>query len=188
MRQFEDFLPLVVFGVAYWLGDLYVATGALMVAFTAQVAWKKLRGDEVSQTLKLSLIAVLLLGGLTLVLRSSFFIQFKPTLVWWIMGAALALSQFFGRANLMERLLGKHVQLETRVWRSLNLSWAALFVLLGATNIFIAMNFSEATWVTWKLASGFGVVPLLVFASILWLYRRGHITREHDAKATGSSP
>lgn len=188
MKHFEDLLPLVVFGVAYWLGDLYVATAALMVAFLAQVAWKKLRGEVVSKTLKLSLIAVLLLGGLTLVLRSSFFIQFKPTLVWWIMGAALALSQFFGRTNLMERLLGEHVRLDTSVWRSLNLSWAALFVLLGTANIFIAMYFSEAAWVTWKLASGFGVVPLLVFASILWLYRRGHIKREPDAEATGSSP
>ena len=188
MKQFEDFLPLAVFGVAYLLSDLYVATGALMVAFTAQVAWKKLRGEELSQTIKLSLAAVLLLGGLTLVLRSSLFIQFKPTLVWWVIGGALALSQFLGRANLMQRLLGKHVQLESSVWRNLNVTWAGLFFLLGTANIFIVMNFSEAAWVAWKLASGFGAIPLLVFVSILWLYRRGHIKREHDVEATGSSP
>ena len=179
VKQFEDFLPLVVFGIAYWLADLYVATGALMVAFVLLVGWKKLRGEQVSRTLNLSLIAVLALGGLTLLLRSSAFIQFKPTLVWWVMGAALALSQFIGRENLMERLLGSHLQLPATVWRLLNLWWASLFIVLGGANIVIAMYFSEATWVAWKLASGFAVVPLLIAASIFWLYRRGHIKETH---------
>ncbi|MCY4198639.1 MAG: septation protein IspZ, partial [Gammaproteobacteria bacterium] len=88
MKQFEDLLPLVVFGVAYYLADIYIATAALMVAFVLAIVWKKLRGEEVSKTLKLSLAAVLVLGGLTLLLRSNAFILFKPTLVWWVMGGA----------------------------------------------------------------------------------------------------
>ena len=188
VKQFEDLLPLVVFGVAYYLSDLYVATAALMVAFVLTTVWKKLRGEEISKTLKLSLIAVLVLGGLTLLLRSSTFIQFKPTLVWWVMGAALGLSQFIGRENLMERLLGSHVQLSANVWRTLNLWWASIFMVLGGANIYIAMNYSEPTWVAWKLASGFGVVPLLVVVSIFWLYRRGSIKNPEGAQTTGSSP
>lgn len=188
MKQFEDFLPLVLFGVAYWLADLYVATGALMVSFVLVVGWKRLRGEKVSRTLNLSLIAVLVLGGLTLLLRSSAFIQFKPTLVWWVMGVALGASQFIGRENLMERLLGRHVQLPTNVWRLLNLCWATLFILLGGANILIAMYFSEPTWVAWKLASGFAVVPLLVALTIFWLYRRGHIKDSQGAETSGSQP
>lgn len=188
MKQFEDFLPLVVFGVAYWLADLYVATGALMVSFVLVVGWKKLRGEEVSRILSLSLIAVLVLGALTLLLRSSAFIMFKPTIVWWVMGGALALSQIIGRQNLMERLLGNHIQLSNDVWRLLNFWWAGLFVLLGGANIFIAVYYSEATWVTWKLASGFGVVPLMVACTIFWLYRRGHIKDPQNAETSGSRP
>ena len=188
MKQFEDLLPLVVFGVAYYLADIYVATAALMIAFVLTIAWKKLRGEEVSKTLKLSLLAVLILGGLTLLLRSSAFILFKPTLVWWVMGGALALSQFIGRENLMERLLGNHVQLSAEVWRTLNLWWASIFFALGAANAYIALNFSESTWVAWKLASGFGVVPVLVFASVFWLYRRGAIKDEQSVQTTGSAP
>ncbi|MCY4278106.1 MAG: septation protein IspZ [Gammaproteobacteria bacterium] len=186
MKQFEDLLPLVVFGVAYYLADIYIATAALMVAFVLTIVWKKLRGEEVSKTLKLSLAAVLVLGGLTLLLRSNAFILFKPTLVWWVMGGALALSQIIGRENLMEKLLGSHIQLSADVWRTLNLWWASIFFLLGAANIYIAMSFVESTWVAWKLASGFGVVPLLVIISVFWLYRRGAIKDEQAASASGS--
>ena len=186
MKQFEDLLPLVVFGVAYYLADIYIATAALMVAFVLTIVWKKLRGEGVSKTLKLSLAAVLVLGGLTLLLRSNAFILFKPTLVWWVMGGALALSQIIGRENLMEKLLGSHIQLSADVWRTLNLWWASIFFLLGAANIYIAMSFVESTWVAWKLASGFGVVPLLVIISVFWLYRRGAIKDEQAASASGS--
>ncbi len=188
MKQFEDLLPLLVFGVAYWFSDLYLATGALMVAFALQVGWKKLRGQEVSRFLVLSLVAVLVLGGLTLLLRSSAFIQFKPTLVWWVMGGALAISQMIGHQNLLERMLGRHLELPAEGWCLLNLGWAALFLILGGVNLAIAAWFSEATWVAWKLASGFGLLPLLVLGTVLWLYRRGFLKMPEDVRASGSQP
>ena len=188
MKQFEDLLPLVVFGVAYYLADIYIATAALMIAFVLTIVWKKMRGEEISKTLKLSLAAVLVLGGATLLLRSSAFILFKPTVVWWAMGAALLTSQFIGRENLMEKLLGSHIQLSADIWRTLNLWWASIFFVLGGANIFIALNFSEPTWVAWKLISGFGVVPLLVVGTVFWLYRQGAIKDNQAPQASGSQP
>ena len=38
MRQLLDFIPLILFFIAYKRGDIYTATGVLMAATTAQIA------------------------------------------------------------------------------------------------------------------------------------------------------
>jgi intracellular septation protein len=58
------------------------------------------------------------------------------------------------------------------LWTRLNTMWIFFFVVVGALNLYVAFNFSEAAWVNFKL---FGLLGLtLVFALVqgLWLARK----------------
>jgi intracellular septation protein len=51
------------------------------------------------------------------------------------------------------------------------LSWAAFFVLMGFANLYVAYNFSEDTWVNFKLFGGLGLMLVFVVVQGLFLAR-----------------
>src|SRR4051812_49028311 len=96
MKLLFDFLPLLIFFVAFKRFGIYAATGAVIVATLGQVAWLKLRGRVVPLQLWLGLGIVTVFGGATIFLRDESFLKMKPTVLYWTMAAAL----LFGRAVL----------------------------------------------------------------------------------------
>jgi intracellular septation protein len=61
------------------------------------------------------------------------------------------------------------VQLERDLWSKLNLTWSLFFLLLGAINLYVARNFSEAFWVDFKLFGVIGLTIVFAVAQGLWL-------------------
>jgi intracellular septation protein len=57
------------------------------------------------------------------------------------------------------------------IWLKLNHAWAGFFFLMGALNIYIAFNFSEDTWVNFKLFGGMGLLLAFIILQGLWLGR-----------------
>src|SRR5258706_15190553 len=117
-----------------------------------------------------SLGIIVVFGGATLVLRDETFIKWKPTVLYWMFGGALAGAQLFGR-NLIRSMLGAQLQLPDRVWRNLNWSWAGFFAFMGAANLLVAFNFSTDQWVNFKLFGGTGLMLLFVLAQAVFLAR-----------------
>ena len=172
MQLLIDFLPVVLFFVAYKLAGIYVATGVLIVAVLAQTAIAWIRHRKVSTMLLISAALVLVFGGLTLLVHDATFIKWKPTIVNWLFAAAFLVSQFMRGPTIIQRMLGENVVLEAADWRRLNLMWVAFFIFAGALNIFVAYRYDEATWVNFKL---FGLMGLaLVFALLqgVWIARK----------------
>ena len=178
MRQLLDFLPILIFTGVFFATDIYWATGALMVSVTLQVAAYKLLGRPVGRELKLTFWVSLAFGGLTLVLRDETFIQWKPTVIYWLLAASL-LGSHFMRTNLIEKMLGGQLSLPPPVWVRLNFGWAAGFLFAGALNLVVAYNFSMEIWVTYKLVGGFGLTFTYVAVTLIYLNRLGLL----DAKA-----
>lgn len=171
MQLLHDLLPVIVFFVAYKAAGMYVATGALIVAVLVQTAVKYARTREVSTVSLVSAGAVLVLGGFTLAVQDARFIQWKPTLVNWLLGAAFLGSLFVGERPLVERLIGEQVRLERPQWTRLNVAWALFFVALGAVNLVVAYRFDEATWVNFKLFGLIGLTLAFMVAQGLWISR-----------------
>jgi intracellular septation protein len=122
-------------------------------------------------------VLVFLFGTATLVLHDLRFIQWKPTVFFWLAGIAFLGSQWIGRHTLTQRLLSaalpsEDVRIGEPTWKRLNLLWVGFYALLGALNLLVAFNFSEHLWVTFKVVG----LPLanLVFvgAQVAWLVRR----------------
>lgn len=171
MKQILDIWPVILFFVVYQLQDIYAATAAILVAVVVQSGffWWQNRRLSVVQTL--TLVLVVLFGGATLLLRDPRFIQWKPTIVQWILAIAFAASHFVGDKLLIRRLLDAQVTLPHAIWIRLNLLWIAFFVLSGAVNLFVAYSFDEAIWVKFKLFGLLGMTFLFVLAQGLWLSR-----------------
>ena len=179
MQALTEFAPLVAFFVAYVLGGLYAATAVLMAAMLALLASDWLRLRRIPPMHSLSAVLVLLFGGATLALHNPLFIQWKPTVFFWLVSLAFLGSAWIGERTLAERLLGAtlaeafgaRLRLTAALWRRVNLLWVVFYALLGALNVVVLEYLSERAWAALKLVD---VVLMLIFvaAQVMWLAAR----------------
>jgi len=181
MNQFVEFLPVVVFVIAYYLSDIYTATAAIMAAVTLQFIWYLAKREPIPGQAKFIFAMAWIFGGLTLILRDPMFIMWKPTIVNWAMAIALIGSHFFGQDNFVKKLLASQLDLPARVWSKLNFGWASGFTIAGILNLLVAYNFSEEFWVNYKLIGGMGITLLYVVIMVTYLNAGGYITEESMA-------
>jgi intracellular septation protein len=175
MNQLLDFVPVALFVIVFFLSDIFYATGALMIGVTVQVLVYLALKRPVSRELKITLWASLLFGGLTLAFRNETFIQWKPTIVNWLLAAGLIGSHFFGSKNALQHMLGKQLSLVDEVWVRLNFGWACGFFLAGVFNLVVAYNFSMEFWVSYKLIGGFALTFLYILATVGYLASKGYL-------------
>jgi intracellular septation protein len=172
MQFFFDFLPLIVFFVAYKLAGMLWATGAIIVATAATVTYQWLKQRTVNRMQLISAALVVVFGGITLLVRDAIFIQWKPTIVYWLFAAAFLASQIWTSKPIIQRMLEEAVELERQEWGRLNLAWAAFFGAMGVLNLYVVYNFDEPTWVNFKLFGTLGLTIAMVVVQALWLARR----------------
>ena len=170
MKFLFDLFPVLLFFAAFKLADIYVATAVAIGATFLQIGLLAVLRRKIDTMLWVSLGIIVVFGGATLVLRDETFIKWKPTVLYWMFGGALAGAQLFGR-NLIRSMLGTQMQLPDRVWRGLNWSWVAFFAFMGAANLLVAFNFSTDQWVNFKLFGGTGLMVLFVIAQAMFLAR-----------------
>lgn len=175
MTQLLDFVPILLFVAVFFSSDIYYATGALMIAVTGQALVYRLLGKPLSREFKMTLWASLIFGALTLVFRNEAFIQWKPTIVNWLLAGSLVGSFYVGQTNLLKKLLGKQLSLVDEVWTRLNFGWALGFFIAGALNLVVAYNFSMEFWVTYKLVGGFALTFVYIVITMIYLSRKGFL-------------
>ena len=180
MKFFVDFLPILLFFAAYQFKGIYVATAIAIAAGVVQVAWQKLRHGRIEKMQGYTLAALVVLGGMTLILHNPVFIKWKPTVVYWVMAAGFLATQFFGPAPLVKRMLGHALSLADPVWRRLNLAWLVFFVAMGLLNLYVAFNFPEPVWVNFKLFGLMGLTLAFVVAQSFYMAR--HVRDEEPAE------
>ena len=176
MQALTGLAPLVAFFVTYRLRGLYAATAVLMAAMVALLALDWLRHRRIPRLHALSAALVLILGAATLLLHNRLFIQWKPTVLFWVVSGAFIASFWIGERTLTQRLLAaaleERPQVSDALWRRLNGWSAAFYGALGALNLAVAHYASERAWVNFKM---FGLTLLtfvFVALQVLWLSTR----------------
>lgn len=187
MKQFTDFLPVVAFVVAYLVYDIYVATAALMVAAGAQMIIFKIAGWKITRQMWLVLLAALVFGGLTLLVRDKIFIQWRTTAVHWGLAAFLIGSRFVGQGHFIRNLFGRVMQLPDAAWRTLTWLWGLGYLASGAANLWVAYGFSEQFWVAYKLVAGLSLPFVLLAASAIYLAKTGQLPQVAEAAEDAAS-
>ena len=177
MKMLADLFPVILFFIAYQLFDIYVATPVAIAAAALQVAYHKFRYGQVANTQWLTLGLLVVFGGLTLALRDPTFIKWKPTVVNWLFAGAFLLSQLFMRRSLLRRMMDHAVALPDAVWLRLNTAWVLFFFSMGVVNLYVAYNYSEQTWVNFKLFGFLGLTLAFMLAQGFYLAR--HMEPQH---------
>lgn len=171
MKLFNDFLPIILFFVAYKLYDIYVATAVAISAAIVQAAifYGQHRKLEKIHLINVGMLVVF--GGATLLFQNEAFIMWKPTVINGLFALILIGSHFVGEKTIMQRLLGQAITLPETVWHKVNISWAMFFIVSGLLNIYVAYNYSTDTWVNFKLFGLLGLTLLFIVAQGLYLSR-----------------
>ena len=178
MKQFFDFIPLLVFFAVYKFYDIYTATAALMVVTVLQIAitWFTLRKLEKMHLITLGM--VLVFGGFTLFFHDDAFIKWKVTVINLLFSGALLVSQLVFKKPLIKQMLGKEMQLPDAIWSRVNLAWAGFFAVAAATNTYIAFHLPQEVWVNFKVFGLLGMTLLFTVATVFYLYR--HLPAEQE--------
>lgn len=182
MRFLIDFFPIALFVAAYKFGDIYLATGVLMVATLIQTAI--IYGvDRRLQTMqKVTLLLVLVFGALTLALHDERFIKWKPTVLYASMAIVLAAALWVWKKNFLQILLGSQLTLPPPVWGRLTVIWIAYFLFMAGINAYVAAFYSTEDWVNFKL---WGYIFPVVFIVGQGLYIARYLKNDNETE-TGS--
>jgi intracellular septation protein len=168
MKFLFEVFPVALFFVAILVWDIFVATGVAIAATFLQVGWLALRRRKIPPMLWASLAIIVVFGGLTLYLRDKTFILWKPTVLYWLFATVLAGGALLGR-NLIRALLSEQMSLPEPVWQRLNWSWVGFFAFMGVLNLYVAYNYSEKIWASFKLFGGMGLMLAFVVAQSAFL-------------------
>ena len=192
MKQFIDFIPLLLFFIVYKLdprvvdiaghevtvGGIYSATAMLIISSLVVYGALFIKQRKLEKSQWLTLIACLVFGSLTLAFHSETFLKWKAPVVNWLFALGFAGSHWIGDKLLIQRMMGHAISLPAPVWRNLNLAWIAFFLIAGSANLFVAFTF-QSIWVDFKVFGSLGMTVLFLVAQGIYLSR--HL---HDADTT----
>lgn len=176
MKQFLDFLPLIVFFAFYKLYDIYAGTLALIVATAVVLIYSWVRYRKVEKMALITFLMVAVFGGLTLFFHNDEFIKWKVTVIYGLFAGALLISQWVMKKPLIQRMLGKELTLPQAVWGASEYRLGAIFILCGLANIYIAFWLPQNIWVNFKV---FGLTALtLIFTLLSGVYIYRHMPQD----------
>lgn len=191
-----EFGPLLVFFVTFKLmKDRPVTLGGTeydgfvlatmifvpVLALATLALWRLTGKLSVMQIL--TLVLVVLFGGLTIWLNDERFLMIKVTIIYGLFAGLLSLGLILNR-NWLELVLGEALPMRHEGWVKLTQRMIALFVGLAIANEAIWRNMSDTTWVNFKT---FGL-PLIMFVFVManaGLFNRYGIPKDDD---TGPQP
>ena len=191
-----DYGPLIVFLAVFLLyrnqtvtlwGEAYpglILATLVFVPLTIganAVLWKAT--GELSVMQLVTLVVVVVFGGLTIWLNDPRFIKMKPTLIYLTFAALLATGAALGR-NWLGRALGEAVPLSPEGWRILThrLIWFCLG--LAVLNEVIWRTQSDTVWVVFKTI-GLIALTMLFFVLNTGLFGR-HALQAPDKSGPGA--
>ena len=173
MNQLLEWLPLLVFFIAFKALDIYWATSALMIACVLQLVIHRVSTGRFKTMHIITTGVVMSLGTATLLLHDKRFIQWKPTVLLGLTSIAFLASLGVGKQPLVRRLFDsvfeQPLAISARGWRAINLLWVLWFALLAMLNIYVARNFAESVWVNYKVFGLPVATMIFLIPQVIWM-------------------
>jgi intracellular septation protein len=195
VKQFIDFIPLILFFIVYKLdprtvefagqdlqiGGIFSATAVLIGASVLVYGALFIIQRRLEKGQWLTLAACLVFGGITLALHDETFLKLKAPVLNGLFALGFAASHWFGDKVLIERMMGHAISLPAEIWKRLNLAWIAFFLIAGSANLFVAFTF-QSIWVDFKVFGSLAMTLLFLVGQGFYLAR--HLHDSDDAKPT----
>jgi len=175
-----DFLPIVLFFATYFITyDFFTALVVIMIAAPIAFALQWFLSKTFNKISAVSTLLVIVLGGGALLLDNKMIFLWKPTVFYWFAATAFLGSQFMGAKPFIQRLMetasqtaDSELELAKKQWAKLNTAWVLFFLFAGGLNIYVAYNYSEPTWVKFKLIGLMGLTFAFIIAQSIWLAKQ----------------
>ena len=186
-----EYGPLILFFAVFMLmrgrtvalggteyGGFVLATMAFVpvLAASSAVLWRLTGRLSVMQVMTLVLVVVF--GGLTVWLNDERFFKMKPTIIYAIFAGLLGLGLALGR-NWLELVMGEALPMRHEGWIRLTRRLALLFLGLAVANELIWRNLSDTVWVNFK-TFGLPVVMFAFFMANAGLFSRYALEKDED--------
>ncbi len=175
IRALLEYGPLLAFFAAYILlkersflvggveYDGFIAATALFIPLLAAATFAQWRlAGRISKMQILTLVLVVLFGGLSIWLNDERFFKMKPTMIYLLFAALLGFG-LWRRESYLETVMGEALPLRREGWMILTRRLLLFFLALALFNEAIWRGFPTGTWVTFKT---FGL-PVATFAFFL---------------------
>ncbi|MCP8466549.1 septation protein A [Pseudomonas sp. ZM23] len=185
MKQFIDFIPLILFFIVYKLAPaevqfagrafepIYCATAMLIASSIVVYGALLIAQRKLDKSQWLTLGACLVFGSLTLAFHQEAVLKWKAPVVNWVFAVAFAGSHFIGDRPLIQRIMGHAVQLNDNLWAKLNVAWVLFFLICGFVQLYVAFTF-QSIWVDFKVFGSLGMTLLFLIGQGVFLARHMH--------------
>ncbi len=183
MQFLFELAPVIAFVVAYVVGGIYAATATIMSAMAVVLRSTICARGAFRRCMGLSAVLVWVFGAATLILHDIRFIQWKPTVFYWLVAivlprqhvdrqAAAAPDPHDRRAAKAPMAAERSRRFPTSSWRRANLLFVAVLRRCWASRTWCSCS-TPARRCGRNRSSGF-VVVLFVFTSaqFFWLMRK----------------
>ena len=121
MKFLFDFGPIILFFVVYKFYGLYAAIYAMIGATFAQMMYARFSTGKFVTSQVLTFVLLIVFGGISIALRNPAFVMWKVSVLYVIFALALIGSNWIGSKTLLERMMGKELQLPREIWLRLDL-------------------------------------------------------------------
>ncbi len=161
LKFITEFGPLIAFFVGYKTGGILDATLYMLVASVIGISTTYILERKINKVNLVSAGLLLISASLTLFSGNSIFIKMKPTVLYCLFASAFLVTNFKWKPAI-QFALGTAIKFkEEKNWRVLNIRFMWFFLLMAIVNEVVWRNFSEDTWVSFKV---FGAMPItLIF-------------------------
>lgn len=144
MKILLDFFPIALFFVVYKTRSLHFyenegmhsAIIAMGMAMILQVLITRLRTKKFEKSQTIGLVFLLVFGGMTIYIDNAMFIMWKVSILYVVFSAVLIGSLWLGKQPLLQKMLGKGLQLPGKSWQQLTWLWGGGFIGIALVNAY----------------------------------------------------
>lgn len=168
LKPAVEYGPLVIFFAAYYRGDLFDATAALMIATAIALAVSYLYERKIPMMPLFTAIIVGAFGGLTLWLQDEMFIKMKPTIIQCLFGLILV-GGLAAKKLFLKAVMGNVWKMKDQAWRDLTVRFAGYFFAMAAINELVWRTQSTDFWVNFKVFGIMGITFLFIMSQMKFI-------------------
>ncbi len=164
MKFIIEIAPLIAFFIGYKTGGIINATIYILITSVICGVLLYIKEKKINKVNVISTLILVFSASLTIFSGNSLFIKIKPTIMYSLFAIILLISGYKD-SPVIKHMLGSAIKLGSNsAWKILNTRFVYFFVIMACFNEIIWRNFSEESWVKFKV---FGALPITIIFIML---------------------
>ena len=144
MKLLLDFFPIALFFAVYKIKALHFyqneglhsAIIAMILATIVQISVTYIKQKKFEKAQMIGLVFLVVFGGITIYIDNPVFIMWKVSVLYVVFALALVASLWIGEKSLLQRMLGKELDLPNKVWTQITWLWGFGFIGIAIINAY----------------------------------------------------